>query len=79
MPTVLNNTIHLLLAFAMPPLLLGIINRTKAVFAGRNGPPLLQPYYDLVRLLQKGSVFSTTTTWVFRAGPIVGLVTARWN
>jgi formate hydrogenlyase subunit 4 len=75
MSTVLHNTIHVLLAFTLPPLLLGIINRTKAVFAGRNGPPLLQPYYDLIRLFQKGSVFSTTTTWVFRAGPVVGLVT----
>jgi formate hydrogenlyase subunit 4 len=55
---------------------LGVINRTKALFAGRNGPPLMQPYYDLMRLFQKGSVFSTTTTWVFKAGPIVGLVTA---
>jgi formate hydrogenlyase subunit 4 len=36
----------------------------------------LQPYYDLNRLFRKGSVFSTTTTWVFRAGPVVGLVTA---
>lgn len=76
MQTVLHNTIHVLLAFTMPPLLLGVINRTKALFAGRVGPPLLQPYYDLIRLVQKGSVFSTTTTWVFRAGPIVGLVTA---
>lgn len=75
MQTVFHNTIHLLLAFALPPLLLGVINRTKALFAGRVGPPLLQPYYDLIRLFQKGSVFSTTTTWVFRAGPVVGLVT----
>ena len=76
MAIVLHNTIHILVAFALPPLLLGIINRTKAMFAGRNGPPLLQPYYDLNRLFRKGSVFSTTTTWVFRAGPVVGLVTA---
>ena len=60
----------------MPPLLLGVIAKTKALFAGRVGPPLLQPYYDLVKLFRKGSVFSTTTTWVFRAGPVVGLVTA---
>src|SRR5206468_7932246 len=39
----------------------------------RRGPPLLQPYYDLVKLLRKGSVYSTTTTWVFRAGPVVSL------
>ena len=76
MTAVLHNTIHILMALAMPPLLLGVINRTKAVFAGRIGPPLLQPYYDLNRLFRKGSVFSTTTTWVFRAGPVVGLVTA---
>src|SRR5262245_66093803 len=63
-------------ALVMPPLLLGVINKTKALFAGRVGPPLLQAYYDLFKLAQKGSVFSTTTTWVFRAGPVVGLVTA---
>src|SRR5258706_16073182 len=68
--------IHCLLLLVMPPLLLGIINKTKAFFAGRVGPPLLQPYYDLHRLMRKGSVFSTTTTWVFKAGAIVGLVTA---
>src|SRR6266403_3994432 len=76
MNTTLHNTIHILLALLLPPLLLGVINRTKAMFAGRNGQPLLQPYYDLIKLMQKGSVFSTTTTWIFRAGPVVGLATA---
>ena len=65
--------IHFLLAALMPPLLFGVINRTKALFAGRCGAPLLQPYYDIFRLLKKGSVFSNTTTWVFRAGPLVTL------
>src|SRR3954454_16415380 len=76
MDTVVRNAVHVLLALSMPPLLLGVIAKTKALFAGRIGPPLLQPYYDLAKLFQKGSVFSTTTTWVFRAGPVVGLVTA---
>lgn len=67
--------VHVLVAFTLPPLLLGIINRTKAFFAGRKGPPFLQPYYDLWRLARKGTVFSETTTWIFRAGPVVGLVT----
>src|SRR5438876_8347775 len=65
--------IHLLLLLAMPPLLLGVINKTKAAFAGRIGPPLLQPYYDLAKLMRKGAVYSRTTTWVFRASPVVGL------
>src|SRR6266581_163525 len=75
MDALIPNTIHVLLALTLPPLLLGVIAKTKAFFAGRVGPPLLQPYYDLVKLFQKGSVFSTTTTWVFRAGPVVGLAT----
>src|SRR5712692_5932702 len=76
MNAIIPNTIHVLLALTLPPLLLGVIAKTKALFAGRVGPPLLQPYYDLIKLFQKGSVFSPTTTWVFRAGPVVGLATA---
>src|SRR6516165_5090060 len=72
----LHNTIHVVLAFTLPPLLLGVIAKIKALCAGRVGPPLLQPYYDLIKLFRKGSVFSTTTTWVFRVGPVVGLVTS---
>ncbi|MDK9718406.1 MAG: NADH-quinone oxidoreductase subunit H [Trichlorobacter sp.] len=64
---------HVLLLLLMPPLLLGVINKTKAAFAGRLGAPYFQPYYDLVKLFRKGSVFSSTTTWVFRAGPVVTL------
>jgi formate hydrogenlyase subunit 4 len=65
--------IHVALLLAMPPLLLGVINKTKAWFAGRHGPPLLQPYHDIWKLLRKGDVYSRTTTWLFRAGPIVSL------
>ncbi|MBI3828154.1 MAG: NADH-quinone oxidoreductase subunit H [Planctomycetes bacterium] len=76
MDTLVHNSVHVVLALTLPPLLLGLIAKTKALFAGRKGPPLLQWYFDLIRLFQKGSVFSQTTTWVFRAGPVVGLVTA---
>ncbi len=76
MVALLSNVIHVLLMLGLPPLLLGVIAKTKALFAGRVGPPLLQPYYDLIKLFCKGSVFSSTTTWVFRAGPVVGLATA---
>jgi formate hydrogenlyase subunit 4 len=76
METILHKVIHVLVACTLPPLLLGVINKTKAFFGGRVGPPWLQAYYDLFKLFQKGTVFSTTTTWVFRAGPVVGVVTA---
>jgi formate hydrogenlyase subunit 4 len=65
--------LHLLLLFGMSPLLPGVIGKTKALFAGRTGPPLLQSYYDIWKLFGKGLVISRTTTWVFRAGPVLGL------
>ena len=67
--------LHLLLIVVLPPFLLGLINRTKAIFGGRQGPPLLQPYFDIWRLFRKGTVLSTTTTWLFRFGPVVGIAT----
>ncbi len=71
----LRLLLHLAIAVSFPPLLLGIIGKVKAFFGGRVGPPVLQPYRDLLRLFRKGFVFSRTTTWVFRAGPVVGLIT----
>ena len=75
-PLTVHTFIHIALLVALPPLLLGIITKIKALFAGRVGPPLLQPYYDIAKLLRKGSVFSTTTSWIFRVSPVVGIVTA---
>lgn len=68
-----DKLIHMAFLLVMPPLLLGVIHKTKAWFAGRNGPPLLQPYYDLLKLAGKRMVYSRTTSWVFRAGPLVAL------
>jgi formate hydrogenlyase subunit 4 len=68
--------VHLLLVLAGAPLLLGVINKTKALVAGRVGPPVLQAYFDLAKLFRKESVLSSTTTWVFLAGPAVSLVAA---
>lgn len=68
--------VHLAVLLVLPPFLLGVVSRTKAWFAGRAGPPLLQPYHDLLKLLRKGTVYSPTTTWVFRAAPVVAVATA---
>jgi formate hydrogenlyase subunit 4 len=77
MPGKLSDIVtHAIFILFLPPLMLGAITKTKAAFAGRVGAPVLQPYYDLIKLFQKGSVFSRTTTWVFRAGPVVGVATA---
>jgi formate hydrogenlyase subunit 4 len=65
---------QILLVVLASPLLIGVINRTKAIVAGRRGQPLLQAYFDIAKLLRKGSVISETTTWVFLAGPAVAFV-----
>lgn len=65
-----------IVVLVFPPFLLGVISRTKARLSGRVGPPLLQPYYDIIKLFAKDSVLSRTTTWVFLAGPGVALVGA---
>ncbi len=72
--TILNDLIHLSLVLFLSPLLLGIINKTKALIAGRVGPPLFQVYFDLNKLFRKGMVLSRTTSWVFLAGPWVGWI-----
>ena len=62
--------LHLVLLLILPPLLLGVINKTKAFFAGRVGAPLLQPYYDIGKLLKKGMVVRSSTTWMtFQRSP----------
>lgn len=60
---------NLVLALVVSPLLIGIINKVKAFFAGRKGPRLLQLYYDLAKMMKKSSVYSHSTGWVFRAAP----------
>ena len=70
----LETALHLLVVLTVPPLLLGVIGRTKAAFAGRTGAPVLQPWYDLLRLFRKEMVLSTTTTWVFLVGPVLSVV-----
>ena len=66
----LHILLHLLTALLLAPLLPGLINRVKALVAGRTGPPVLQLYHDLLKLSRKRAVFSSSTTWVFLAGPV---------
>src|SRR5260370_7860075 len=62
-----------LCALLLAPLLTGIINRTKAVVAGRRGPPLLQPYRDVAKSLRRGAVYGEVTGALVRLGPVVNL------
>ena len=56
---------------AMAPLLKAVIKKMKARLQNRQGPPLLQTYYDLQKLFTKEVVRSETSTWIYVAGPRV--------
>lgn len=47
----------------------GVINRTRAVLAGRKGIRFFQHVYNVRLQLRKGAVYSTTTTALFRIVP----------
>ncbi len=64
------------LAVTIAPLLPAVIQKTKACFAGKQGPPLLINYYTMIKLFKKGSVYSTSTSFVFRLGPVMGFSTS---
>ncbi len=74
--SVLGLLVHVALLLLVPPFLLGVIGRVKAWAAGRRGQGVWQPYRDLAKLLGKGEVVGTPTSWLFQAGPVVSLATA---
>ena len=49
----------------LSPLVTGILNRTKALFEARRGPPILQPYYDLAKFLKKELLLPPNSTRIF--------------
>ncbi len=58
----------------LAPLVPGIVGRTKALIAGRRGPPVLQLYYDLARLWHKEVVWSQVASPVHVLAPAVAWV-----
>ncbi|HBL76268.1 MAG: hypothetical protein A2W90_09760 [Bacteroidetes bacterium GWF2_42_66] len=49
----------------------GIVVRTKSIASGRKGPGIFQPMKDIIRLWKKGSVYSTTTSFIFQIAPSI--------
>jgi formate hydrogenlyase subunit 4 len=61
--------LQMLLVLALSPLLTGLVRKVKARLTRRQGPPLLQPYRDLVRLMRKEVVLADSASWLFRVVP----------
>ncbi len=64
------------IVIVLAPAVTGVATRTRAALTHRRGAPVFQLYLDLLKLLRRGSVFSDTTTWVFRFAPIAVLATS---
>ena len=68
---------QMLLVLLMAPLLTGLVRKLKARFLLRRGPPLIQPYRDLVRLMRKEVVLAENASWLFRVSPYL-IFAATW-
>ena len=66
---------QMLLVLALAPLLTGWVRAIKARLLRRRGPPLLQPYRDLIRLGRKEAVVADGASWLFRVVPYLVFAT----
>jgi formate hydrogenlyase subunit 4 len=62
---------QMLLVLLLSPLFTGFVRKVKARLLRRQGPPLLQPYRDLIRLMRKEVVLAESASWLFRVIPYI--------
>lgn len=65
--------IPLIVIIISPFFFIGLINKVKAIWAGRKGASILQPYYDFFKLVRKGEVISKTTSFVFQISSSINI------
>lgn len=65
------------LVVAIAPLVLGVTRKVRARLLRRRGPPLLQVYYDLWKLIHKEAVLADNCSWVYRSAPYLAFA-ATW-
>jgi formate hydrogenlyase subunit 4 len=66
---------QMLVVLLLAPLLTGFIRKVKARLLRRRGPPLLQPYLDLVKLARKEAIVADSASWLFRGAPYIVFAT----
>ena len=67
----LTQGVEMILVLALAPLLIGYVRKLKARLLRRKGPPILQPWRDLLRLMRKETVLAENASWLYRAAPYV--------
>ena len=69
--SLLVQLFQMTIILALAPLLTGLVRKVKARLQRRRGPPLIQPYRDLRRLLGKEVVLADNASWLFRVAPYI--------
>jgi formate hydrogenlyase subunit 4 len=69
--SVLGLLLQAVLMLGLSPLVNMILKKWKAHFQGRQGPSLLQGYFDLFKYFRKETVVSHQTSWLFLATPLL--------
>lgn len=72
--TLMQGILTLLIFIASAPLFAGLVNKQKAFFTGRIGAPVLQPYYELSRLMRKETINAGTSSFISRISPVINLI-----
>jgi len=65
--------LNTLFVVAVSPLFIGVVKKVKALAQGRCGPPLLQQYHNLLKLMKKETIYSSNSSWVMRATPYINI------
>jgi formate hydrogenlyase subunit 4 len=68
---IIQRLLPFLFILGVSPLLVGLINKQKALLTGRVGAPIWQPYYDLLRLSRKETIYASTASFISRLAPVV--------
>lgn len=77
MVALLSQGLQMALVLLLAPLLTGFVRKCRARLLRRQGPSLLQPYRDLVRLMRKEVVLADSASWLFRVAPYL-IFAATW-
>ena len=67
----MRRSLHIALMLAAAPTLIGVIRWMQARLVGRAGPPILQPWQDLARLLRKQPVMAESASEVSAIAPLL--------
>jgi formate hydrogenlyase subunit 4 len=71
------QAVQMALVVAVAPAVLGVTRKVKARLLRRVGPPVLQPYRDLWKLMHKEAVLAHNASWIYRTAPYL-IFAATW-